>query len=74
MVGSHVLRGAVGGTADEEQLPHLFLRGEGGEEVVNFLGCQFLFRGLRRRGGFLRLGRRGLVLGIRGGFRRAAGA
>lgn len=53
MVGGDVLHGGFRRTADEEQLPHLFLRGEGGEQIVDLLGRQLLRRGLRGRGGSL---------------------
>ena len=53
MIGGDVLHGGFRRTADEEQLPHLFLRGEGGEQRVDLLSRQLLRRRLRRRGGGL---------------------
>ena len=53
VVGGDVLHGSVRRTADEEQLSHLFLRGQGGEQMVDLLGRQLLRRGLGRRGGSL---------------------
>ena len=73
VIGAHVRGGLRLRHPDEEQLAHLLLQRQGGEQVLDFRRGQLLRRGLRRRlgllggGRFPGGGRRGLRLFAAGG-------